>query len=389
MHAVLLAAGRGTRMRPLSNTRPKPMLPVSDRPLLAHAAQAAVDAGADELVIVDQEFDSVREYFGSEYADTPVTYAVQEQADGTAGAVRAASEYLDGDFAVLNGDNLYDPTGIRDLFDAAPAVGVHQVANPTAYGVLETDGGMATDIVEKPPDPPTDLANTGAYVFPAEARELLDVPKSERGERELTDVLQRTMETADVTTVPIDRWIDCGRPWELLEANEWMVGEVERDLRGEVHEDATIHGNVLVEEGATVRERTTLEGPIRIRAGATIGPNAYVRGTTLVGEDAHIGHGVEVKNSVLMEGAAVPHLSYVGDSVLGRDVNLGAGTTVANLRHDDEPVRMQVKGESVSTGRRKFGAVFGDGASTGIKTSVNAGVKLRDGATTKPGDVVY
>jgi bifunctional UDP-N-acetylglucosamine pyrophosphorylase/glucosamine-1-phosphate N-acetyltransferase len=101
-----------------------------------------------------------------------------------------------------------------------------------------------------------------------------------------------------------------------------------------------------------------------------------------------VGHAVERKTSVLMDGATVNHLSYVGDSALSRDVNLGAGTVVANLRHDDEPVEITVKGERVSTGRRKFGVVLGDGVKTAINTSLNAGVTLSTGATTEPGEFV-
>ncbi|NHN59161.1 bifunctional sugar-1-phosphate nucleotidylyltransferase/acetyltransferase [Halorussus rarus] len=389
MQAVVLAAGEGTRIRPLSASLPKPMLPVADRPMAAHAADAAVRAGADELVlVVGYEADAVREYFGEEYAGVPVRYAVQESQAGTADAVRAARDLLDGPFAVLNGDNLYDPDGVAALFEAGPAVGAHRVDDPSNYGVLSTDRNAVTDIVEKPADPPTDLANTGAYVFPAAAREWLDVPESERGEREITDVLARTIEEFDVSAVELDRWLDVGRPWELLEANEWKLAELDRDIQGSVHEDADLRGPVAVEEGATVDAGVVIEGPALVRSGASVGPNAYVRGATLVDEDAKVGHSVEIKNSVLMPGATVGHQSYVGDSVLGRDVNFGAGTNVANLRHDDRPVEFTVKGERISTGRRKFGVVAGDEAKTGINVALNVGTKLSPGVGIPPGETV-
>ncbi|WP_158056493.1 bifunctional sugar-1-phosphate nucleotidylyltransferase/acetyltransferase [Halorussus halophilus] len=389
--AVVLAAGEGTRIRPLSGSVPKPMLPVADRPLAAHAADAAVRAGASELVfVVGYEADVVREYFGSEYAGVPVEYAVQEEQAGTADAVRAAREYLDGSFVVLNGDNLYDPDGVEELFDAGPAVGAYRVSDPTNYGVLstQTETATVTNIVEKPADPPTDLANTGAYHFPAEASEWLDVGESERGEYEITDVLARVVDEYDVTAVELDRWLDVGRPWELLEANEWKLGELERDVRGSVHETADLRGPVVVEEGAAIDAGVVVEGPALIRSGASVGPNAYVRGATLLGEGAKVGHSAEVKNSVFMRDATVGHLSYVGDSLLGREVNFGAGTNVANLRHDDQSVQFTVKGERVSTGRRKFGVVVGDGTKTGINSSLNAGVKLSPGSRVAPGEVV-
>ena len=389
MQAVLLAAGQGTRMRPLTDSLPKPMLPVADRPLVAHTADAAVDAGADELiVVVGYEAAEVRSYFGESYRGIPVTFAVQQSQDGTADAVRAAREYLDGPFAVLNGDNLYDPASIATLFESAPALATFQVENPSNYGVISVEGNKIAGIVEKPPDPPTSLANTGAYVFPAQAREWLDVPESERGEYEITDVVARMIEEYDVTPIEVNRWLDVGRPWELLEANEWKLGELDRRIDGDVSETADLRGDVVVEDGATVEAGVVIEGPALVRSGADVGPNAYIRGATLLGEDTHVGQSVELKNTVVMGDSNVPHLSYVGDSVLGRGVNFGAGTNVANLRHDGADVRMTVKGERVSTGRRKFGVVAGDDVKTGINTSLNAGVTLSTGATTGPGETV-
>lgn len=390
MQAIILAAGEGTRMRPLTHSTPKPMLPVGDRPLVAHTADAAIAAGAEELVfVVGYEGDTVRSHFGDQYGGVPVNYATQDEQLGTAHAVRAAKEHITGPFAVLNGDDLYDRESMAALFSAGPAVASFRVDNPTDYGVLSMDDEYVTGIVEKPTDPPSDLVNAGAYVFPAEARDWLDVPKSERGEHELTDVLASVIDRQSVRSVVLDRWLGVGRPWELLEANEWKLAGLDRDIAGEVHERAELRGSVVVEEGATIDAGTVIEGPALIRAGASVGPNAYVRGATLVGDDCHVGNGVEIKNSVLMHDTNVPHLSYVGDSLLGPNVNLGAGTQVANLRHDGADIEQTVKGERVSTGRRKYGIVAGDGAKTGVNTSLSPGVVLSPGATTLPSEQVH
>lgn len=389
MQTVILAAGQGTRLRPLSESVPKPMLPVAGRPIAAHVADAAVAGGADELIFVTGYMAEVVEaYFGETYNGVPVSYATQEEQLGTAHAVRAAREHITEEFAVLNGDNLYDPESIVELFSNGPAIGVFEVPNPSAYGVLSTDETRVTDIIEKPEEPPTNLANAGVYLFPAEAREFLDVPKSERGEHELTDVLARVIEEHDVTPVTLDRWMDVGRPWELLEANELLLDEEATRIDGEVDPDATLEGVVVIEDGTTIESGVRIEGPTYIGSGCSVGPNAYIRGATLLEGDVHIGQAVEVKNSVLMRGTNVPHLSYVGDSVLGRDVNFGAGTNVANLRHDGEDVELTVKGDRISTGRRKFGVVVGHGAKTAINTSLGPGVTLSGDATTAPGESV-
>jgi bifunctional UDP-N-acetylglucosamine pyrophosphorylase/glucosamine-1-phosphate N-acetyltransferase len=391
MQTVVLAAGEGTRMRPLTARRPKPMLPVAGRPMLEHVLDAAVDAGATRLVlVVGYHADAVRDHFGDAYREVPVAYATQESQEGTAHAVRAARPHLEeAPFVVIAGDNLYDAETMADLYAAAPALGAFEVEDPRPYGVLELEDDRVTSVVEKPDDPPSNRVNASAYAFEARALSWLDeVEKSERGEYELTDVLARQIEAGSVRAVTFERWLDVGRPWELLAANEWKVGELDRRLDGDVHEDAEIEGDVVIEEGATVRRGVTIEGPAVVASRATVGPNAYLRGASAISEGATVGHAVEVKNSVLMEGATVGHLAYVGDSVLGRDVNLGAGTKVANLRHDGEDVRLTVKGDRVSTGRRKFGVVLGDGVKTGINTSLNAGVKLSADARIEPGEVI-
>lgn len=377
-------------MGPLTTTRPKPMLPVAGVPLVRHTIDAAIAAGASRIVlVVGYEADVIEEYIDTAAFDVPITLVEQPAQRGTADAVRCAAAELSPDpFVVLNGDALYDLASLKTLYAAAPAVGSYRVSNPEAYGVLRTDGDSVTGVVEKPADPPSDLINAGAYAFPAAAREWLEVAESERGERELTDVLQRACARTTVRAVPFERWLDVGRPWELLEANEWKLSELDTAIRGDVSEDAHLTGTVVVEPGATVRPGVVIEGPAYIGENASVGPNAYIRGATFVGPGAKVGHSVEIKNSVLMREASVGHLSYVGDSVLGEDVNFGAGTTVANLRHDEATIQVTVKGTRTDTGRRKFGVVCGPGVKTGINTSLNAGITLGADARTKPGEVV-
>ena len=380
-------------MRPLTAAQPKPMLPVAGKPLLEHTLDRAVEAGADRLVVVvGYESDRVRDHFGSTHGGVDLEYAVQTEQRGTADAVSAAAPLLaDEPFVVLNGDALYDQASLDTLYSNGPGVGSYRVDNPSAYGVLQPaadDDTRVTGVVEKPANPESNLINTGAYVFPAAAHDLLNVETSERGELELTDVLEAVCNQFSVTAVPFDRWLDVGRPWELLAANEWLLESLSTRLDGSVHENATLDGPVVVAEGATVKSGVTIEGPVYVDRGATVGPNAYLRGSTYLAPDATVGNAVEVKNSILMAGATVGHLSYVGDSVLGRRVNFGAGTKVANLRHDGEPITLTVKGERVSTGRRKLGVIVGDDAKTGINTSLNAGVVLGTGMTTEPGEVL-
>ncbi len=178
-------------------------------------------------------------------------------------------------------------------------------------------------------------------------------------------------------------------PWDLLKLNEILVGGLAESLTlGEVSAGATIEGMVVLGEGSRILPGVYIEGKVIIGRGCKIGPNCYLRGSTSIGDHCHIGQSVEIKNCLIGNETNVGHLSYIGDSVLGDGVNLGAGTTTSNLRHDGFPHRSMVEGILLDTGRRKFGAIVGDGVHTGIHTSLYPGRKLGPGATTRPGEIV-
>jgi bifunctional UDP-N-acetylglucosamine pyrophosphorylase/glucosamine-1-phosphate N-acetyltransferase len=179
------------------------------------------------------------------------------------------------------------------------------------------------------------------------------------------------------------------RSWDLLRANEHHLKQrTDYPQASEVHPSLYLDGRLQVGPGTKILPGVVIEGDVIIGADCKIGPNCYLRGATTIGDRCHVGQAVEIKNSILMDGTNVGHLSYVGDSILGRMVNFGAGTTTSNLRHDGRSHRTLVDGALVDTGRRKFGAIVGDGAHTGINTSIYPGRKLAAGATTRPGDIV-
>ncbi|WP_367874048.1 hypothetical protein [Luteolibacter sp. Populi] len=178
-------------------------------------------------------------------------------------------------------------------------------------------------------------------------------------------------------------------PWDLLRANELLVGSLtESRIEGDVHPNAVIEGIIHLGPGSRILPGVFIEGNVVIGANSKIGPNCYIRGSTSIGDKVHIGQSVEIKNSILLSGAAVGHLSYVGDSILGEKVNFGAGTITSNFRHDGKNHRSMVDGVLVDTGRRKFGAIIGDGVHTGIHTSIYPGRKLWPNTSTRPGEIV-
>ena len=177
-------------------------------------------------------------------------------------------------------------------------------------------------------------------------------------------------------------------PWDLLRLNEQLLAGLEPDIRGVIRERVTVDGTIQLGEESVILPGVCIEGNAVIGRNCKIGPNCYIRGNTSVGDHCHIGQAVEIKNSILADHVSIGHLSYVGDSIISSGVNFGAGTIISNLRHDGENHRYWSCGQLVSTGRRKFGAVIGEGVHTGINTSIYPGRYLSKGSSTQPGEVV-
>jgi len=177
--------------------------------------------------------------------------------------------------------------------------------------------------------------------------------------------------------------------WEFIQLNENLVSAInESNYIGEVSPAAHIDGIVHLGGDSKILPGVVIEGNIVIGNNCKIGPNCYLRGSTTIGDDCHIGQAVEIKNSIIGHGSSIGHLSYVGDSVIGNNVNFGAGTITSNLRHDGSNHRTMVRGELIDTGRRKFGTIVGDGTHTGILTAIYPGRKLGPNSSTQPNDTV-
>ncbi|UIP01326.1 glucose-1-phosphate thymidylyltransferase (plasmid) [Halobaculum sp. CBA1158] len=353
-------------------------LPVAGVACAVRAADALIAAGATELV-GDGLTPAVRRGLRRRHPDRSL------RLDGDAAADTVVADAGD---TVTDEAPDGDRTGDHDRIVCVPST---TVVDPAA---LEAAVRRRPAVVTRPSEPFDPL-------YGPEPRPVAVPADALRG-RPPTAALAVARDLAGeggLDRVECDRVADVRRPWELLDATEWLLAGtddpddgfdgIERDLAGDVHPDAEVSGPVAVREGATLGPGAVVEGPALVMPGANIGPNCYVRGNSYISIDVNIGAAVEVKNSILLSNAKLPHLSYVGDSVVGPDANVGAGSLVANLRHDERPVRLGHAGSRVSTARRKFGVVVGEGAKLGIGTRLNVGTVVAPGATTRPGSTVF
>ena len=389
MQAVILAAGEGSRMRPLTYTRPKVMLPIANKPILEHLLIEARKAGIREFIfVVGYHDEQVRHYFGSgDKWEVNIGYSTQRRQLGTAHALKMVKGVVDGNFLVINGDIIVNQEDIKSLISKSDnTVSVIEVKDTRDLGVVEVSQGKVVHIYEKAEKPPSHMANAGLYLFTPDIFDAISqTSKSTRGEYEITDSLQLMMDKGHhVSCQEISYWLDLSFPWDLLTANESLLARIEPQNLGEVEENVVMKGLVSIDKNTVVRSGSYIIGPVIIGQDCEIGPNCYIRPCTSIGDGCHIGSGVEIKNSIIMKGSKIPHHNYVGDSIIGEGCNFGAGTKIANLRLDKKEIWVA----NIDTKRRKLGAIIGDRVETGINASINVGSMIGNNTHIGPGAIV-
>ncbi|WP_298818900.1 sugar phosphate nucleotidyltransferase [Chloroflexus sp.] len=322
-HAVILVAGASTRTRPLTEHRPKPLIPLLGQPLLAHILDELVGLIDRVTLVVGYRADQIIAQFGAEYRGMALRYVHQTVINGTAGALLAAAP-IDEPFLLLYGDNLIDRADVIGVCQHRYAVAGLRVADPRSFGVLDVRDGLVYRIIEKPAHPPADaLANPGIYHFDEEvfplARQIIPSP---RGELELTDLIALLSALHPIAChICAGHWIPVGTPWEALLAARFLLARMAQSQ---------------IASTARIDDQVELEGTVVIGEGAQIGAQARIVGPTVIGPRAIVGPGALVVASVLEAGATIGPGAMVGGSVIGAEAMVGADAMVSHSWIDDE-----------------------------------------------------
>ncbi len=372
MKAIILAAGEGRRLEPLTEVRPKPMIPVANRPLLEHVVEALVDAGIEEVVlVVGYERERIQSHFedGDDWGIT-IEYAIQEKQLGTGHAILQAERLVDDTFLVLNGDRIIDP-GLIDQVAAAPGedpvVSVTRTRQPSAYGVVEVQDDHVVGIEEKPPlhAVPSELINAGVYRFTSGIFD--EIRRTETGgELAITATLDRLADLDRVRAVRYrGTWLDVSYLWDVIDVTASVL-----DRDGD-----------NVEPSAHRHERATITESVAIGADSWVGPGAIIMDGSAIGDNVTIGPNAVIENTVIFGDVVVEAGAVLTECVVGQSARVGANATVAGGEAD------VVVDETLYPGVT-LGGVIGDTASLGGGVSLQAGAVVGNGATIQDGATV-
>lgn len=333
MKGLILSGGHGTRLRPLTYSQQKQLIPVANKPILFYAIEDIVECGIEDIgVVVGPNREQIMETVGDGSRwDVNITFIEQEEPLGLAHAVKISEDFLgDESFVMYLGDNILKGSIIEhvDHFKKSKvdaSILLSRVENSQQFGVAQLNEDRSIKrLIEKPEKPPSNLALVGVYMFTSLIFEAVkNIKPSWRNELEITDAIQYFIDhnyRVDSAIVE-DWWKDTGKPEDILEANHLVLDELKPYNKGTVEEGVTIRGKVAIGEGTTIREKSVIKGPVVIGKSCEIGPNTYIGPYTSIGDNARI-IGGEIEYSVIMNNAVIDCKKKIVDSLIGMDVKI-------------------------------------------------------------------
>ncbi len=401
MKALILCAGWGKNLAPITSTMPKPMIVLQGKPILQRIIEKLRNCGIKDIImVVGYRKEQIINYFRNGFDfGVNINYVIQETPSGVEDAILQAKNLLEQEefFILVHGDIVAEKDIIsrtlntHNYFDCCMTIALTLAKKPEHYGsVLIDEEGRVKKIVEKPlaGREPGNYVAAGIYILRSEIFKML----------EKTPVLDQVIQNLIDQGVEFygaiweKSWVDVGCPWHILKANKIIMEKKEEariSKRAQIESGVKIEGPALISAGAHIRSGACIIGPCYIGPNAYIGNNSLIREYTDIGRNVIVGFGVELKNCILMENTKLGRLCFIGDSIVGRNTDIGAAVTTVNVSFNkDETIKMNIDGREVDTALKKFGAVIGEGTVIGSNVSIHPGKKIGAYSKIMPGTII-
>ncbi len=382
MQAIVLAAGHGSRLWPLSEARPKVMMPIGNKPILEHIIKALVANGVTEIaIVVGYRRGLIQAYFGdgSDFGAS-ITYIEQMRLLGTAHAATMAKDFPKGDFILLPGDNVISHQVVGELIAGGPpnTALLTRSKIPSKYGVVELKDGMVENITEKPTVAETCLISTGIFLFNKDVMPLLEdaVEKGMMGLSEALDSLLETIKLKGIITS--GTWCDAVYPWDVIGMNSRFIASSGQDVAGRIEPGVILKGPVSIGEGTRIRSGCHIEGPVIIGKGCDIGPNVTIFPVTSIGDNVTLSPFTFISGSLIMSGSSISSHCHVSRSLIDGNVRIGPNTCLSS-----SSCLGRVRDELISL--NDIGSVIGSNTVIGSCVSIQPGIVVGNGCRINDG----
>lgn len=372
MKAIILAAGEGTRLRPFTETMPKVMLPVANKPILAHVVDAVYKSNITEIImVVGYKKEVIMEYFNNYHPDINITYVTQEQQLGTAHALQHAQEQVTDTFLVLSGDNIIDHPSISTLINTPDeyAMLIKENPQPSKYGVVTVEKNYLKEIVEKPQLEMGNFISTGIYKLPTSVFNDIE-SYANQGIYGLSFVIQHLLNRNEtIKTLQAKTWMDIVYPWDLIQVNAAMLQHLKPHQTGTIEKGVTIKGPVSIGKDTTIYAGSYITGPVIIGEGCEIGPHACIFPSTAIGNNTVIHPFTTIRDSVIMNDVRIGANGFLSHSIIGR-------STIINNSFSSIPGKTTVEIEGECKKLSIMGSMIGEDSTIGSNVVIEPGMKI-------------
>jgi len=368
MKAVILAAGEGKRLRPFTETIPKVMLPIANKPVIEYVVDAVKKSGINEIiVVVGYKKEVIMDYF-KDYKGVKITYVEQNKQLGTAHALLQAKKHIKNSFIVLAGDNIIDQKSISKLMNdkSEHSILIKEHPHPSKYGVVFIEKNNLKKIVEKPKEEIGKFISTGIYKLPKSIFSKIE-ELSSQGIYALSTVVQSILDDGkNINTIVTDSWMDIVYAWDLIHVNETMIHNASSSISGTIEKGVTMKGTVSVGKNTAIYSGCYIVGPVVIGDGCEIGPNACIFPSTTIGNNSVVHPFSEVRNSVVMNDVHIGSNSFIKNSIVGR------GSIIEN-NFSSTSGRSTVEIEGEFKKLEEIGSMIGEDCNIGSNVVVDPG----------------
>lgn len=400
LDAVVLAGGVGNRIAPLGINKPKSMFKVLGKPLIQHVLEAIQDSGIinNVAVVIGPGDNQIRDFLEKYPIEgLEIHFTVQEQPLGQANALETTRDYIQDKFLVLNANDVFDPALLIDLAtkgienDLDVALVGREVEDASKFGIMNINkmNGRLVGVVEKPKpgSEPSNIAVVGLYFLSKNFWKALDNTPQGQTDDQFERAYSVLIANGSGGYIAYNGDFESYKfPWDLLKINELMLARIKAPLISEtaqISSLAVLDGNVVVEEGARIFEYSVIRGPAYIGKNSIVGNQTLIRGGTSIGESCVIGFGTEISHSILGNHCWT-HKNYIGDSIISDNCSFGAGTITANVRFDEDKVKVRIGEQRISSGMDHFGVIMAEDCRTGCNAVLSPGLKIGPNSVVGP-----
>ena len=391
MKAIILAAGKGSRLQPFTDTTPKPMILIAGKPIIEYTLEIIYNEVDEIIIVVKYLKEKISNYFWDSFLGTKISYHIQNDEKWTWAAIKWIK--FDDDFILINWDNIFEKKDITNLIKMNWYWCLtKEIEEPSSYWVfLKNSDNFAEKIIEKPEEFIWNTTNIWAYKFSSELFKLNEkITLSSRWEYEITDSINLFIENNKFKLINLE-WdiLDISYPWDILNANKYFLDKLNKsEINWEVEERVTIKWNIILWKGSILKSGTYIEWNVIFGENCVIWPNCYIRGNTVFWNNCKVWNAVEIKKSSIWNNTNIWHLSYLWDSVVWNDCNFWAGFKVANLRHDWKNMRAMIKWNLVDTWLKKLWIIMGDNCKIWISNVCYPARILKSNSFTLPWEII-